>query len=87
MTTRNEALERFAIQIAHRVVDAAGWGFTAYLGYGDPDVIAHLKSQFPDCKIKAYTPSLLLIDWTPRGTAQRIGVLKTDVDGAGTQIP
>jgi len=86
MTARNEMLEQFAIQVAHRVVDAAGWGFTAYLGSGDPDVIAHLKSQFPDCKIKAYPHSLLLIDWTPRGTAQRIGVLKTDVGVAGTQM-
>ncbi len=83
MTARNEALEQFAIQIAHRVVDAACWGFTAYLGSGDPDVIAHLKSQFPDCKIKAYPHSLLLIDWTPRGTTQKIGVLKTDVGCVG----
>ncbi len=78
--------ERFGIYLAHRVVDAACWGFTAYLyvrAEDDPpfdELIPEVKTHFPDCKVAIRRPSLLLIDWTPRGKTRTIGVLKTDLN-------
>jgi hypothetical protein len=75
----DEILEQTAIQVVHRVVDAACWGFTAYLFEGSPELIPELKRHFPDSKFTIQRPSLLLIDWTPRGKSRAIGVLKTDL--------